>query len=263
MLKLDKASKTYDRFQALHPIDLEVPPGEFFCFLGPNGAGKTTTIKLITGLLRPTGGRALIDGVDIQVDPIGAKRVMGYIPDTPFLYEKLSGREFFHFIGNLYKVPMKEQKEALEKLFDVFRLTSVADNLVENYSFGMRQKLCFCVALMHRPKLLVVDEPMVGLDPLSAKTLKTILKQYCKGGGTVFLSTHLLAIAEEVADRIGIITKGQMKFLGTTETLRTQLRREGNLEDLFLELTADGVTAPIPVLDPDLNTPAPLPRMPR
>ena len=242
MLELRNLSKDYDGFQALKDMTLTIPAGEFFCFLGPNGAGKTTTIKIITGLLKPKTGEALICGRDIQKEPLEAKRLIGYIPDTPYLYEKLSGRDFMHFVGNLYDVPKAEVEAAIDFYFHAFRIKHAGDNLIENYSFGMRQKLCFSAAFMHKPKVLVVDEPMVGLDPQSAKTLKNILRQYCASGGTVFLSTHLLAIAEELCDRLGIITKGELRFLGTVDELRTNLSRQGTLEDLFLELTADGVT---------------------
>ncbi len=243
MLLLEDLSKDYDGFWALQDLSLEIPDGEFFCFLGPNGAGKTTTIKIITGLLRPAKGRALICGKDIQRQPLEAKRLIGYIPDTPYLYEKLSGRDFMHFVGKLYDMERPEVDAAVDKYFSAFRIDHAADNLIENYSFGMRQKLCFSAAFMHRPRVLVVDEPMVGIDPQSARTLKNMLREFCAGGGTVFLSTHLLAIAEELCDRLGIITHGTLKFLGSIPDLGRQLSREGTLEDLFLELTADGVTA--------------------
>ncbi|MBI5153598.1 ABC transporter ATP-binding protein [Candidatus Poribacteria bacterium] len=242
MLEIRHLSKDYDGFDAVMDLNLSIPQGEFFCFLGPNGAGKTTTIKTVTGLLRPTQGSVSIDGRDIQQDPIEARRRIGYIPDTPYLYEKLSGREFLNFVADLYNVPADVRQEGLEKYFTHFGLIESADKLIENYSHGMRQKLCFSVALMHKPKLLVVDEPMVGLDPRSARTLKNLLREFCAGGGTIFLSTHLLSLAEELADRIGIITKGRLQFLGTTPELRRQLAREGNLEELFLQLTEDGCT---------------------
>jgi len=242
MLQLRNLSKDYDGFPALKDLSVDIPDGEFFCFLGPNGAGKTTTIKIITGLLRPAAGRALICGHDIQKAPMEAKRLLGYIPDTPYLYEKLSGRDFMHFVGNLYDVPKKQVLEAIDEYFTAFKLTAAADHLIENYSFGMRQKLCFSAAFLHKPRVLVVDEPMVGLDPQSARTLKNILRRYCADGGTVFLSTHLLAIAEELCDRLGIITKGELRFLGTVDELRRDLSSQGTLEDLFLELTEDGVT---------------------
>ncbi|MEQ8822484.1 MAG: ABC transporter ATP-binding protein [Sumerlaeia bacterium] len=241
MLEIQNLSKNYDGFEALQPLDLHIPRGEFFCFLGPNGAGKTTTIKCITGLLKPTTGRVLIDGRGILEDPIEAKRLIGYIPDTPYLYEKLSGREFFRFIGDLYGIPRREQNEAMGKYLEIFGLTHATDQLIENYSHGMRQKLCFAVAFMHRPRLMVVDEPMVGLDPKSQRILKNLLKEFCADGGTIFLSTHLLDVAQELSDRLGIVTRGQLRFLGTTEDLRRQLSQEHDrrLEDLFLQLTEE------------------------
>ena len=242
MLELRNLSKDYEGFEAVRDLDLVVPTGEFFCFLGPNGAGKTTTIKMITGLLRPSRGEVVVGGHDIQRQPVEAKRLIGYIPDTPYLYEKLTGREFLRFVGDLYGVPRAQQEEALEKYFAAFALLPSADKLIENYSHGMRQKLCFSVALMHQPRLLVVDEPMIGLDPRSARTLKDLLLEFCRGGGAIFLSTHILHIAEELADRIGIVTHGRMRFLGKTADLRQRLSREGSLEELFLELTEDGCT---------------------
>lgn len=245
MLRIDNVTKKFDGFTAVDNLELLIPKGQLFCFLGPNGAGKTTTIKMITGMLRPTEGRVQIDGIDNQQDPVEAKRRIGFIPDTPYLYEKLSGREFLHFIGDLFKVPEQQQNQALSKYFATFGLLDAADQLIENYSHGMRQKLCFSVAFMHRPQLLVIDEPMVGLDPRSMRTLKNLLREYCRDGGTVFLSTHLLPIADELADRLGIITKSKLRFLGTTAELRANLAREGSLEDLFLELTEDGCTDPV------------------
>ncbi|MCB2156120.1 ABC transporter ATP-binding protein [bacterium] len=258
MLKLEGLHKDYDGFNAVIDLNLEIPSGQFFCFLGPNGAGKTTTIKMITGLLRPSKGTVNIDGRDIQTDAIEAKRRIGYIPDTPYLYEKLSGREFFRFVGDLYEIPRDKQDAAMEKYLGLFGMMPAADKLIENYSHGMRQKLCFSVAFMHEPKLLVVDEPMVGLDPRSARTLKNLLRGFCADGGTIFLSTHLLPIAEELADRIGIITTGKLRFLGTTKDLRSQLAREGTLEDLFLELTEDGCTEDPGILASDASANGPL-----
>lgn len=237
MLTINHVTKTYDQFIAVDDLDLHIPEGELFCFLGPNGAGKTTTIKMITSLLRPTSGQITIDGFDIQKDPIEAKRRIGFIPDTPYLYEKLTGREFLHFIGDLYKIPMQQQKTALDKYFELFTLIPSADKMIENYSHGMRQKLCFAVAFMHNPKVLVIDEPMIGLDPKSSRTLKNLLLEFCAGGGTVFLSTHLLYVAEELASRMGIINHGKIRFLGTMSELRKNMSRNDALEDLFLHLT--------------------------
>lgn len=241
-IRLEGLSKAYNGFWALRDLDLTIEEGEFFSFLGPNGAGKTTTIKLMTGLLRPSRGSATLAGHDIQADPMGAKRLIGHIPDHPYLYEKLTGREFFHFIGDLYSMDRAAQEEKRQFFFQLFSLEAAADRLIENYSHGMRQKLCFSVALMHEPRIIIVDEPMVGLDPRSSRIVKNLLREQCARGATVFLSTHTLSVAEELSDRIGIITRGRLRFLGRMEQLRSQVRREGNLEDLFLELTADGVT---------------------
>lgn len=242
MLLIDHVSKSFDDFEAVSDLHLDIDEGQLFCFLGPNGAGKTTTIKMITGMLKPTAGRITIDGINNLENPVEAKRRIGFIPDTPYLYEKLSGREFMRFVGDLYHVPREKQESALERYFGIFGLLESADKLIENYSHGMRQKLCFSAAFMHEPRLMVIDEPMVGLDPRSMRTLKNLLITYCKEGGTVFLSTHLLPVAEELATTLGIITQGKLRFLGTTAELRRNLAREGNLEDLFLELTEDGCT---------------------
>lgn len=241
-VRLEHLSKAFNGFWAVRDLNLEIYQGEFFAFLGPNGAGKTTTIKMMTGLLHPSEGRALMGGFDIQIQPTEAKRLLGHIPDHPYLYEKLTGRDFFTFIGDLYGIARAEQEERRAYYFSLFDLEEAADRLIENYSHGMRQKLCFSVALMHRPAILVVDEPMVGLDPLSARKVKNLLREECKRGATVFLSTHQLSVAEELSDRIGIITQGRLRFLGDLSALRRQVRQEGNLEELFLELTADGVT---------------------
>ncbi len=241
-IRLEGLSKSFNGFWAVRELSLGIARGEFFAFLGPNGAGKTTTIKMLTGLLRPTEGRAILGGFDIQAHPTDAKRLIGHIPDHPYLYEKLTGREFFHFIGDLYDMDPEDQERQRTRFFSLFSLESAADRLIENYSHGMRQKLCFSVALMHRPDIIVVDEPMVGLDPKSSRIVKDLLKKECARGATVFLSTHQLAVAEELSDRIGIITHGRLRFLGPIQALQEQVRRRGTLEDLFLELTEDGVT---------------------
>jgi ABC-2 type transport system ATP-binding protein len=230
-------TKRYEDLVAVDNLSLTVPRGEFFAFLGPNGAGKTTTIKVLTGLIRPTQGRTTVAGYDVQDNPVEAKRRIGYIPDHPYLYEKLSGRDFFHFVGDLFGVPAAEQERKLLDYFTAFNILPAADKLIENYSHGMRQKLVISASLMHDPEVIIVDEPMVGLDPQSAKTMKTLFKSKAREGRSVFLSTHLLSVAEELADRIGIISKGRLIFLGTLEELRTHQRRDAGLEELFLELT--------------------------
>ncbi len=249
MIECLNLSKSYDGKLAVENLDLSIPAGECFCFLGPNGAGKTTTIKMLTGLLQPSAGRALIAGIDIQQNPTEAKRRIGYIPDRPYLYDKLSGRDYITFIGDLFSIPRDEQARRRDRFFELFRLTHAIDQFIENYSHGMRQKLVFAAALMHEPEVLIVDEPMVGLDPQSARTIKRLLREEAEAGRTVFLSTHTLSVAEEVAHRIGVIHHGRLRFLGTIEELRRRLAVDGNLEDLFLRLTseeeeANGVPAP-------------------
>lgn len=237
-LHMEGLTKTYGDLRAVDGLDLTVGRGEFFCFLGPNGAGKTTTIKMLTGLVRPTSGRAFVSGYDVQHDPVEAKRRIGYIPDHPYLYEKLTGRDFFHFVGDLFSVPAAEQQRKFDHYFEMFGMTRAADRLIENYSHGMRQKLVIAASLMHDPEVIIVDEPMVGLDPQSAKIVKTLFKQQTALGRTIFLSTHLLSIAEELADRIGIFQRGRLIFLGTVGDLRArQNRGDAGLEELFLEMT--------------------------
>jgi len=239
IVKTEHLSKKYEDVWGVRDLSLEIRRGELFAFLGPNGAGKTTTIKLLVGLLRPTEGRALIGGYDIQKNPVEAKSLIGYIPDHPYLYEKLSGRDFFHFVGDLFQIDRATQERKRREYFDLFGLTPVQDKLIENYSHGMRQKLVISVSLMHSPALVVVDEPMVGLDPQSARKVKNLFRGVTKRGGTVFLSTHTLSVAEELADRIGIINHGRLIFIGTLEELRRETHRDGDLEELFLELTSE------------------------
>jgi ABC-2 type transport system ATP-binding protein len=239
MIRMECLSKCFGNQIAVEPLDLEIPSGEFFCFLGPNGAGKTTTIKMLTGLLHPSGGRALIGGHDIQRDPVQAKKLLGYIPDTPFLYEKLTGREFMRFVAGLYKMPPDALASDAEELLELFEIASVGDKLIENYSHGMRQKLSFASCFLHRPRVVVVDEPWVGLDPKNIRFVKDYLKQRTAEGLTVFMSTHTLGIVENVADRIGIIHKGRLLHTGTLPDILALAREPGTLEDVFLELTRD------------------------
>ena len=231
-------TKKFEELYAVKQLNISVKAGELFAFLGPNGAGKTTTIKLLTGLLRATEGRAIVGGHDIQKEPLQAKRLIGYIPDHPYLYEKLSGRDFFHFVGDLFEIPRDVQIKKRDFFFELFDLTPVTDKLIENYSHGMRQKLVISVSLMHSPAIIIVDEPMVGLDPQSARTVKNLFLEQARSGVTVFFSTHTLSIAEELADRIGIIHKGELIFVGTLDEMKQTVKRDGKLEDLFLEITA-------------------------
>ena len=239
IIRTEHLSKKYEDVWGVRDLSLEIQRGEMFAFLGPNGAGKTTTIKLLAGLLKPTEGRALIGGYDIQQHPVEAKALIGYIPDHPYLYEKLSGRDFFHFVGDLFHIDHATQERKRQEYFDLFGLTSVQNKLIENYSHGMRQKLVFSVSLMHDPAVVIVDEPMVGLDPQSARKVKDLFREETRKGNTVFLSTHTLSVAEELANRIGIIHYGRLIFVGTLADLRQATHRDGDLEDLFLELTAE------------------------
>ncbi|MCG2712509.1 MAG: ABC transporter ATP-binding protein [Candidatus Omnitrophica bacterium] len=240
MIKIENLSKHFGELIAVDGLSLEIPQGEFFAFLGPNAAGKTTTIKLLTGLLRPTGGGASICGYDIQRDYIKAKALISYIPDFPFLYDKLTGREFLDFIIDLYpKSHNKKTKELMKELLVIFGLENYKDYLVEYYSHGMRQKLVFAASLLHNPSVMIIDEPMVGLDPHSAKVVKDILKNKSRKGVTIFLSTHTLSVAEELADRIGIIDKGKLLAIGTLDNLRASFDIKGKLEDVFLRITEE------------------------
>jgi ABC-2 type transport system ATP-binding protein len=238
MIRFSGVTKCYGRFTAVHPLDLHVRRGELFGFLGPNGAGKTTTIRMVTGVLRPTAGSITIAGKDMMADPIAAKRHIGYIPDRPALYEKLTGGEFLRFVSGLWGRNGDGQERRTDELLDLFDLCEWKDVMVENYSHGMRQKLLICSALVHGPDLIVVDEPMVGLDPKSARLMKNLLRSFVAGGGTVFLSTHTMEVAESVCDRIAIFHAGRICGLGTMSELRRQAEMgEADLEEIFLRLT--------------------------
>ena len=233
-------SKRYGSHHAVKDINFEIKKGELFCFLGPNGAGKTTTIKMMTGLLEPGSGQVEIAGTNIWKSPIEAKRKMAYIPDHPILYPKLSGREFLRFIGSVFEIKQDIFEERMEKYLSLFELSGRADELIESYSHGMKQKINLCGALIHQPEVLFLDEPTVGLDPKGAKTLKNLLQSLCRQGMTVFMSTHILEIAEQMCDRVGIIKNGAIIAIGTMDELRMREgKAETSLEDLFLELTGD------------------------
>ena len=239
MIRTEGLTKRFGSTVAVNNLNMEVYAGEFFSFLGPNGAGKTTTIKLLTGLLIPSAGRAYIDGKDVQVDPIDAKRVIGYIPDQPFLYEKLTGREFLRFVGGLYEMDSHYLERRAGELMELFGVREVADLLIEEYSHGMKQKLSFTAAFLHEPKVVIVDEPWVGLDPKSIRFVKNYLKERVRDGLCVFMSTHTLSIAEEVSDRVGIINGGSLIAIGTVGDIMA-LRASRDFEDVFLQLTAEG-----------------------
>ena len=236
MIEIKNLSKDYGTILAVDNLSLHVPKGELFCFLGPNGAGKTTTIKIMTGLLKPTSGTALIDGVDITKDPISAKKGVGYIPDMPYLYERLTTTEFFTFTGQLYDVPATTIEAELEKSFELFGLKEHSKALVKDLSHGLKQRLIYASTLLHRPKVMFVDEPLIGLDPYTIRLIKDLLKNHTRAGMTIFLTTHILALAQDIADRIAIINHGKILAIGTLDELRE--KHGGNdLEDLFLKLT--------------------------
>lgn len=233
-------TKKYGSLAAVNNLNLKIKSGEIFGFLGPNGAGKTTTIKLMTGLLKPTAGTVKIMGRDIQEDPLGAKKNFGLIPEEPRIYEKLTGIEFLRFIGNIFAMDKKEIEEKIRELLKVFDLTGRGDELIQSYSHGMKQKMAIAGALIHSPKVLFFDEPTVGLDPKSARVIKDIMKFRAKSGVCIFMSTHILEIAERMCDRVGIINNGELIAVGDMDELRKiSKEKEGNLEEIFLQLTGE------------------------
>jgi ABC-2 type transport system ATP-binding protein len=246
LVKTRNLVKRYGDKVAVDNINFDVYQGEVFGFLGPNGAGKTTTIKVIVGLLQPTSGTVKVAGYDVQTQPMLAKASSGYVPDTPNLYAKLSGRELLRFVGDLYNMDRSQVGHRIDELLRMFDLTAAADDTVDSYSHGMQQKTSLAAALMHDPRVLILDEPTVGLDPKSARLIKDILRQLADRGAAVMLSTHILEIAERMCDRIGIINKGQLIAIGTMDELRTlDNTGQASLEDIFLDLTGGAEEAEI------------------
>ena len=240
MIELKSLTKRYGSFTAVDAIDLRVPKGELFGFLGPNGAGKTTTLRMIAGILRPTGGSVHIGDIDVTQNPMAAKAILGYIPDRPYIYEKLTGAEFLRFVAGLYSQNGKVIEHRGRELLTLFDLDDWRDELVESYSHGMRQKLIISSAFIHKPDVIVVDEPMVGLDPKAARILKDLFREYTRRGHTIMMSTHTLEVAETMCDRIGIIQGGTIRALGTMSDLRASSESgEQGLEDIFLKLTGE------------------------
>jgi ABC-2 type transport system ATP-binding protein len=237
VIELTNVTKRYGTKPAVEDLSLHIRAGELFAFLGPNGAGKTTTIKMMCGLLFPTSGTVRVGGFDVQADGDKARQLISYVPDQPFLYEKLTGREFLQFIADLYGIPQDRAGGRIQAVIDLFGLGEFVDDLTERYSHGMRQRTVFAAALVHEPRVLIVDEPTVGLDPKSIRLLKDLLRAEAKRGTTVFLSTHSLDIAQELADRIGIVERGRLIGCGTLAALRKQASLDGSLEDVFLKLT--------------------------
>jgi ABC-2 type transport system ATP-binding protein len=240
MIQLESLTKKYGNFTAVDAIDLEVPSGQLFGFLGPNGAGKTTTLRMIAGILRPTAGRIRIGGIDLVEQPNEAKALLGFIPDRPFIYEKLTGMEFLGFVAGLFGQEGAQVEHRARELLGLFDLEDWRDELVESYSHGMRQKLIISSAFVHRPAVIVVDEPMVGLDPKAARTLKDLFREYTRRGHTIMMSTHTLEVAQTMCDRIGIIRRGRIAAVGTMDELRSHAESgaEG-LEEIFLRLTGE------------------------
>lgn len=243
MLKLEGVSKKYkgaDRF-AVQDLNLQVQPGEIFGFLGPNGAGKTTTIKMIVGLLQADAGEVLVAGNSVRENPVEAKKAIGFVPDNPNLYQRLTGLEYLNLIADVYEVDGPTRTQRMEHYLEVFQLTKAIGDLVQSYSHGMQQKLALTGALLHAPSLFVLDEPMVGLDPKSAHLFKEIMQNHVAQGNTVFFSTHVLEVAEKLCDRVGIINQGRLIACGTLDELRKESSKTDlSLERLFLELTEDG-----------------------
>jgi ABC-2 type transport system ATP-binding protein len=239
MIELHEVTKLYGTKMAVNRLTLHVQAGELFAFLGPNGAGKTTTIKLMCGLLFPTAGTVRIGGFDMERDGDQARRMISYVPDQPFLYEKLTGREFLQFIADMYGLSRDHGRQRIDEMVELFSLQDFVDDLTERYSHGMRQRTVFAAALLHQPQVLIVDEPTVGLDPRSVRLLKDLLRREVRRGVTVFLSTHSLDIAQELADRIGIVEQGQLISCGTLDSLRKQAELNGSLEEVFLKLTEE------------------------
>lgn len=239
MIEVSGLTKRFGTYTAVDNLTLRVEPGRIYGFLGPNGAGKTTTVKMLTGLLRPSAGKARICGFDVVTDTLEAKRCLGLVPDEPFVYPKLTGAEFLRLTGDLYGVPYDVQRRRVPELLEMFELTDFGGELLETYSHGMRQKVVLAAVILHEPKALILDEPLVGLDPKSARMAKEILRTMAARGSAIFMCTHVLEIAERICDRIGIILNGRLVAEGTLEELRSLGGGAGgsSLEDVFLQLT--------------------------
>lgn len=240
MIRTSELTKRFGKLAAVDRLTMEIESGELFGFLGPNGAGKTTTINMLTGLIRPTSGAASICGYDVQTQSRQAKSITGLMPDTPQLYDTLTGRQFVRLIADLYEVPPKQSEERMEGMLDMLDLRDVGGDLIKSYSYGMQKKILLVAVLIHAPRVLFLDEPTSGLDPKSARTVKEMLREQCDLGCTVFMTTHILEIAERVCDRIGIISKGRLVAVGSMNELRKQSAASNlSLEDIFLNLTED------------------------
>jgi ABC-2 type transport system ATP-binding protein len=239
VIELSSVSKSYNRnkVKAVDNLTLTVQSGEIFGFLGPNGAGKTTTIKMIVGLLRPDAGRILVEGHDVAIDSLKAKQITTYVPDYPAIYERLTGLEYLNFIGDVYGVPREARLERINRWLDTFELAQVITNPIQSYSHGMKQKIVLTASLLPAPRVMILDEPLVGLDPRAAYQLKDLFREHCEQGKTLLFSTHIMEVAEKLCDRIGIIHKGRLVACGTMQELKALGKTEQSLESIFLELT--------------------------
>lgn len=240
MIEIKNVSKSYVKNKkSVDFLNLEIKNGEIFGFLGPNGAGKTTTIRMITGILDPDEGYILVDGHSIKEEPLEAKKNFGFVPDNPDMFLKLKGIEYLNFLAEVYKVPAEEKQKRIEELTKKFEIYENLNSYIESYSHGMRQKIVICGALLSNPKNWILDEPMTGLDPKASFDLKEMMREHTKKGNTVFFSTHVLDVAEKLCDRVGIINKGKLVFVGTLQEMKEKFKEQGSLEELFLEITEE------------------------
>ena len=240
MIEIKNVSKSYVKNKkSVDSLNLEIKNGEIFGFLGPNGAGKTTTIRMITGILDPDEGYILVDGHSIKEEPLEAKKNFGFVPDNPDMFLKLEGIEYLNFLAEVYKVPAEEKQKRIEELTKKFEIYENLNSYIESYSHGMRQKIVICGALLSNPKNWILDEPMTGLDPKASFDLKEMMREHTKKGNTVFFSTHVLDVAEKLCDRVGIINKGKLVFVGTLQEMKEKFKEQGSLEELFLEITEE------------------------
>ncbi|MBP7341777.1 MAG: ABC transporter ATP-binding protein [Deltaproteobacteria bacterium] len=241
MIELLEVTKDYKTTLAVNRLNLRIPAGEIYGFIGPNGAGKTTTIRMMGGIIEPTSGHIAIGGIDLRKDPVAAKKMIGFVPDRPFLYEKLTGLEFLKFVADLYAVAPRILMRRAEELLRQFTLWDWANEIIESYSHGMKQRLIIAAALLHDPKVMIIDEPMVGLDPEGVRMVRDILRGLAANNVTVFVSTHTLSLAEDLCDRIGVISKGALLAEGTVAELnRAAKTGDAGLEEVFLTLVREG-----------------------
>jgi ABC-2 type transport system ATP-binding protein len=239
VIEFERVSKSYNKgkVKAVDDLTLRVPSGEIFGFLGPNGAGKTTTLKMVVGLLRPDAGAIKVEGLDVRTDSLRTKGLTTYVPDYPAVYERLTGLEYLNFIGDVYGIPRSQRLDRIAKWLEIFELSSAVGHPIQSYSHGMKQKIVLIAAILPAPQVMILDEPMVGLDPRASHSLKEMMREHCDAGKTLFFSTHIMEVAERLCDRIAIIHRGRLVACGTMEELRRADKEEPSLEQIFLELT--------------------------